>query len=72
MKMTSPAWMKIEPVPGSKGLTWNVGVQLRTPPQVISFAWDMARDVSAAWWERPIFFVVLLVGGLRRLIARSA
>jgi len=55
------------------GLTLEVGLELKSPRQVIAFAWDMARDVSVTnWWHRPAVFFGLLVWGAQQLMTRSS
>lgn len=73
--MSAP-WMKIGPLergePGP-GLTVTVTIELKSPWQVLTFAWDMAREVTVfRWWHRLAVFFGLCVFGFGRLTSRSA
>lgn len=54
-----PTWLEVE---SERRGTVTVRVSLRTWRQRFSFALFSARTKGLGWWERPIFFAMVLWG----------
>lgn len=72
--MKAPSYLSVVRAPATtREVTVEVKLELRSPAQVLAFAWDMARSVSVgAWWWRPLVFFGLLVCGFELMLTRRS